>query len=377
MRTWVPALLGAVLSAGSASASTDPPPPRTAAPIDEGFELVAPHVDPPPPDHPRPGVLKDGFLTRFGEPTAPPPPGADQPFRGEVRAFWRYEPFPTAYAPMPDGNVMLLDGYRRKLVVMDGPRIVAEHFLHDPGAPAPKPGEDPGEAPGFAPHVTELVDLVLGPDGVAYLLDATAGAVWAVGPSGKVQGRHGLFLAPTDLGWGADGQLYVRDPGNQSVVGMGAAHRDPYSRRGVDHWPAATTDSQLPFLRIREEGVLVGLVPARPGAPAATILTRLEAPEGRTVIDAEVVGVTDRHVVVQTDVWAPGDERPRSTLVDRVAYAGEDRGQASRTRLPPLPSYCMDCGRNLRLGPDGSLWTFVTSQRGYEVVRFDLEERAP
>jgi len=94
-----------------------------------------------------------------------------------------------------------------------------------------------------------VVDLALDGKGRVLVLDALTGSVWVSGLDGRIEGRFGLFVAPMRLARGADGAVYVQDPGNASVTSFrGGQVRASYPSR-LAMAPHGTAAGEVPFVR--------------------------------------------------------------------------------------------------------------------------------
>ncbi len=308
------------------------------------------------------GAVEPGYYTRFGDPELmahSPPVAADMPFLGEVKARFATETPIAAFRPLRDGSVMILDASVPRLIELEGD-VVRRELVLGGGA------FDPGEA--------RLVDFEPLADGGFALLDTNVGTLWIATFSGRIEARHGLFVAATQVARGADGNLYVEDPGNQSVVGFTPDFARIWSRRGSGHSPHATRDGALPFVRIRGGNASTGLIPSRGEGARPSLLGRITTPEGEEILGAEVLGQARDRVMVLVDSRRRSDERPRRTMLWALPISG---GIASSRRVPTPFTYCADCGPSYRLGPDGALWGFAWNQAGYQVLRFEAQGGIP
>lgn len=113
---------------------------------------------------------------------------------------------PVAAAPMPDGGLLVVDtGAHALFRMIPGQGLVELR------------GDDGGGG------LNAPTDVVLGPDGAAWVVDALAGAVMRVGDGAvtAVAGKLGVgadgLVRPKGLAFAADGSLHVVDSGMQHV----------------------------------------------------------------------------------------------------------------------------------------------------------------
>ncbi len=307
-------------------------------------------------------VLLPAVALAHGPATAPGSDDDAPPVPGEVKAELVLSPPPAAFLPLPDGSVLLLDAERRRLLHVRGERLVAE---------APLAGG------AFEASRAHLVDLEMDRSGALAILDQAAGTVWLADPSGRVFGRRGLFEAPTRMRRGADGSLMVADPGLDRLVAI----RPDGTEVSLVHAPGAApttmADGRIPYLRLApDEGSLeVGLRPRAGALVGEVTLARLLPAPGFRVLDAEVLGVRGSDLVVRVRSYPTGSESqaPEDSAVWVVRALGPDTGSARRMDVPSHLNHCFDCGPDLRLGPDGSLWGYALSDTRYWVVRLAEE----
>lgn len=267
---------------------------------------------------------------------------------------------PGAFLPLDPDRVILADRSGSHL---------REVFEGVPQEPVPLRGDD------FDPARCHVADMAPGDDGELLLLDDLSGTIWRSETSGAVVGRFGSFHAPTRMGRGADGLVYVVDAGADRLLGF---------RRGVQVRslplalrlePYATRAGLVPFLDRTPESVTVRL--ARPGPePLSTLeLATIPAPPGRRIWWAQVVGVTRDALQVEVRVAEPEAHHPTSLIVE-VATSGATAGRVTRAPLDRTRFPCADCGPGLRVDPRGhpiylqappgglEIWTTTTGGEG-------------
>jgi hypothetical protein len=289
----------------------------------------------------------------------PPPPGA------ELRGVRPADPPPRAFLPLEDGSVLLLEAGAARLTRVRGREVLAE---------MPLVGAQ------FDPDETDLVDLALDGRGRILILDALAGSVWVADQEGQVQGRFGLFVAPMRLALGADGAVYVADPGNASVTSFRAGAVRASFPSGLALAPFGTSSGEVPFLRHgrSQQRTQVGLLASRGRQLEARALGMVEPRPGMHILDTRVVGSHgDRLLVAVASAPEPDAAIPAALEVWLMPTRPGDEEPARRFPAPPLVNPCWDCGPDYRVGPDGALWYYALEQDSYRVYRLEVPEARP
>lgn len=308
-------------------------------------------------------LLLGGALPAAELLSPPDPGGVAAP---ELCASRRGSP-PRAFLPLEDGSVLLLDGEQVRLTRLRGEQVLSE---------APLRGAD------FDPGECDLVDLALDGQGRVLVLDALTGSVWVAGLDGRIEGRFGLFVAPMRLARGADGAVYVQDPGNASVTSFrGGQVRASYPSR-LAMAPHGTAAGEVPFVRHgrSQRRTQVGLLASLGGGKLeARALGVVEPREGQRILDTRILGSHGDHLLVEVASY-PGGDAGEPTAVDVWVLATGAGGTSAAPRRVPVPvlrNHCWDCGPDFRVGPDGALWFYRLDQDVYRVHRMPRPEVRP
>ncbi len=307
------------------------------------------------------------FQKRFLDPQAPLPLAPDLPFSGHLGASlplvdaWEDNP-PAAFAPHPDGSVLLLKARPPRLVRMRGEKILSNVPLRGPQ---------------FDPEQTALIDLVAHGSQKVLVLDQASGSFWEAGLDGKVSGRHGLFLAPTSIRNGPRGQVVVSDPGNRSVVVFDSNLKPLSSRKGLGITPGLTSDNEIPFFKVRPDAsaAIVGLLSSQGAKPVPQKLATLWAPKGKILLSTQLLGVPKNEIVFLNYAGSPDVPQPEIVQLVRIATTGPERGRVRTSPLPATANRCLECGPTYKLGPQGKVWMYVVTLNSYTVLQMNESER--
>lgn len=258
---------------------------------------------------------------------------------------------PAGFLPRPDGSVVLLDDAAKGLRIARGAEVSAARPLRGRG---------------FDPEVAHLIDLAPGDEGNLLVLDAGARTLWVVRPSGRIEARLGLFQAPTAVGRGADGRIYVADAAAGGVKVFDGTKMVGVRRSAGRTFPFATARGGVPSVEVASNREAVRV---RTQGPEGSVdLGAVEPRVGRQVMDARVVGAQRDEVLVEVLSYDPGDSAPRDTSLWSLRPGVEPR----RLQAETVNNMCWDCGPDYRVGPGGAPWTYALgggSYRVFELVR--------
>ncbi len=244
-----------------------------------------------------------------------------------------------------------------------------------PGWLAHEPGQGWAEVlprgHGFEAGEARPVDLAMDAMGRVLLLDAGQGTAWIAAPSGKVLERVGLFVAPTRIGAGRDGGLYVADPGVDAMLAFGTGSL-PRELPGLSgEAPVVSAAGALATVEVAEDGtaLTIGLRPLRAEAKHQGPTRRLAAPGSERWLAAEVLGLDRGRLVAAVLVARAGGAEP--AFLEVLSIVPTEEGlMVTGTRVLPLPMDLLPLeGMGVRLSPEGDLWVPVEDGEETTLVR--------
>lgn len=256
---------------------------------------------------------------------------------------------PRNFAPR-QGQVWLIDSTGSNLLQVRGEKV--ERVL-------------PLRGTSFDPRKANLVDLLLLDEERALVLDQTQGTLWPVNlDTGRVGESFGLFVHPVEVAQGADGRVYVRDPGNASVAAFRDQRFETSYQSQEDLSPHASKAGKLPFLDFSTRPgrcLLKSLEVEGPDPRTATtreeFVAELKPYPGEVLLTAKILGLRDGSWVIQVLSHRPGDPGPRHQ--ELWAVDPEAPQALRKVSVPSFLNQCMDCGPDWKVDGRGEVWGAV------------------